>query len=402
MTDPGEPQDPSDLRVRDLLRRGELTVPRVCGEGLVKTVGARGWKRPPFAKGLRMFRKCGIPDPWDPDSPDVPLDLQNVGMPDRRTVAPHAAPPKAAAPAGPPALSPRIPMGPRAAPAEAGSNAVSGLVGQTRRDDTADLRRKMQEKEGAWTGRPRAPAGGDSQRIAQPVRPMPMRPDLAAAPGGTPAPGGAPAGRPVGSARPPAAATAPRMSVAPEPARGAPVPRPASFGAHAAPTRPEPGDRVLPPRAAPPTGKISGPAPRSGGFRMGGNTTRSSVGGEPEELPMDVPVRAPSAQPDDGPEELGLDGTPTRAAAAPPPPPARTAKPGGLDDLFGMGAEPTTRIRMPKAEPKADGEQRPRRPMVTDPAAMAGGIDRRPPPPKPPVKPSGGGGSGGSNDLPDE
>ncbi len=387
---------PSELRVRDLLRLGELVAPRVCGEALAQVVGARGWKRPRFAKGLRMFLRCGVPDPWDPDSPDVPLDLQNVGIPDRRAVAPHAAPPRAAAPAGP-ALNPRIPMPSRPAPSEGGASSVAGLVGQTRRDDTADLRRKMQEKEGAWTGRPRAPVGGDSQRIAQPVKPMPMRPDMAN-PGAAP-PG--PAGRPVGTARP-AVPAAPRMSVAPEPSRAAPVPRPAAFGAQ--PVRPEPGERVLPPRAAPPTGKISGPAPRSGGFRMAGSTARSSLGAEPEELPLDAPAPpASSVNVQDGPEEMPLDGAPAPVAKpAAAPPAVRPVRPGGLDDLFGMGAEPTTRIRIPKAEPRPDGEQKPRRPMVTDPATMVGGIDRRPPPPKPPVvKPSGTGG-GGSNDMPDE
>lgn len=385
-----------EVRCRDLLRRGELAVPRVCGQVLVRAVGSRGWERPAFAKGRRMFKRCGIPDPWDPDSPDVPLDLQGVGIPDRRVVAPHAAPPKATA-SGPAALNPRIPMPSRPEPDGAGK--VAGLVGQTRRDDTAELKRKMQEKEGGWSGRPRAPASGDSQRIAQPVRPMPMRPDLA----GGDAPG---AGKPVGTARPPAAQPSPpRMSIASEPARGAPVPRPAALGHHATDTRPAQGERVLPPRAAPPVGRLSAPAPRSGGFRMAGTTTRASVVSEPEELPLEAAPTQRHAALDDGPEELSLDGTPTAAPpvlAPPPPPPARIAKPGGLDDLFGMGAEPTTRIRIPKAEPRQEGDARPRRPVVTDPATLVGGIDRRPPPPKPPaIKPSGGS-SGGSDDLPDE
>ena len=394
-----------EVRVRDLLRRGELVVPRVCGEALVRAVGSRGWQRPPFAKGRRMFKRCGIPDPWDPDSPDVPLDLQGVGIPDRRVVAPHAAPPKPTS-TGTSTLNPRIPMPSRPAP-EDGAGNVARMVGQTRRDDTAELKRKMREKEGAWTGRPRAPAAGDSQRIAQPVKPMPMRPDMAA--GGGAAPGAAP-GRPVGTVRPPSATpSAPRMAIAAEPSRGAPVPRPAALGHHRTDARPAPGERVLPPRAAPPVGKVSGQAPRSGGFRMAGTTTRAAAGNEPEELPLEAPP-APAPRPapaEDGPEELNLDGTRAVAPApaptpAPTPPPARVAKPGGLDDLFGMGAEPTTRIRIPKAEPKPDGDARPRRPMVTDPATMVGGIDRRPPPPKPPtIKPTGGSG-GGADDLPDE
>lgn len=204
----------------------------------------------------------------------------------------------------------------------------------------------------------------------------------------------------------------PRMSVAPEPARGAPVPRPAPMAGRPDSPRAgaEPGvpNRSLPARAAPPTGKISAPAPRSGGFRMAG-ATRSF---EPEELPLDAPLTRARPAPvvaDDGPEELPLDApssirdTPKVVAPAAPAPVARPMKPGGLDDIFGMGGgESNTRIRIPKAEPRAEGEQRPRRPMVSDPATL-GGLDRRPPPPKPPnVKPSTPTGSASDDDLPDE
>ena len=167
-------------------------------------------------------------------------------------------------------------------------------------------------------------------------------------------------------------------------------------------------NRSLPARAAPPTGKISAPAPRSGGFRMAG-ATRSF---EPEELPLDAPLTRARSAPvvaDDGPEELPLDApssirdTPKVVAPAAPAPVARPVKPGGLDDIFGMGGgESNTRIRLPKAEPRAEGEQMPRRPMVSDPATL-GGLDRRPPPPKPPnVKPSTPTGSASDDDLPDE
>ena len=151
----------------------------------------------------------------------------------------------------------------------------------------------------------------------------------------------------------------------------------------------------------------------------GGARPSGSFDAEPEELPLDAPVGPAPARSDrgpsntyhglgDGPEELPLDspvgGTPRPAGSpgVPAPAPARPARPVNLDDMFGMGSEPTTRIRIPKAEPRVEGDAKPRRPMVSDPASLEGGIDRRPPPPKPPtITPAGSSGSG-SDDLPDE
>ena len=400
-----EPQD-ADLRVLDLLRRGELEVRRVCGAWTLKHVGGRGFERPRMAKGLRMFKRCGIPDPWDPNSPVVSLELGEVGIPDRRPVAPHAAPPKSASPASPQSFSPRIPMGAKPTPGGSGGERPEGtspLIGRTRRDDTAELKQKMAEKEGEWSGRPRASSKPDNHRVDQPVRSLPMRPGtvVPGRPGQTVAPSGlAPtAGDRSSYGSPTAPPTGPpHMSIAPEPSRGAPVPMPPN--------------RALPARAAPPTGKISAPAPRSGGFRMAG----ASRSFEPEELPLDAPLtraRATAVVDDDGPEELPLDApssirdTPRVATPVVLPPAARPVKPGGLDDIFGMGAgESNTRIRIPKAEPRAEGEQKRRRPMVSDPATL-GGLDRRPPPPKPPtITPSAvtraGSSAAGADDLPDD
>jgi hypothetical protein len=143
---------------------------------------------------------------------------------------------------------------------------------------------------------------------------------------------------------------------------------------------------------------------------------------EPEELPLDAPLtraRPAAVVDDDGPEELPLDApssirdTPRVTTPVVLPPAARPVKPGGLDDIFGMGAgESNTRIRIPKAEPRAEGEQKPRRPMVSDPATL-GGLDRRPPPPKPPsitpsavtpsaVKSASSSAAGADDDLPDD
>lgn len=375
--------EPDDLRVRDLLRRGELAVPRVSGAWTLAAIGRRGFERPRWATPRRIFERCGISDPWDPDAKPVPVELGEVGLPDRRPVAPHAAPPKPATPAGPPGFNPRIPTGPRATPsAERPTPGPSPMIGQTRKDDTAELKRKMAEKEGSWTGRPRAPSRPDAHRVAQPVKSLPVRPGAVAPDAAAPTP------VPV---RPPPGP--PRMSVAPEPARAAPSPvRPS--GSPAAP-----GERTLPSRAPPPVGKIAAPAPRSGGFRLQG-TVRPSGIAEPEELPLEAPAPRPVAPAlDDGPEEIPLE----PAAPPKPAPPVARRAPGGLDDLFGMGAEGATRIRIPKAEPRPEGEARPRRPMVTDPAALAGGVDRRPPPPRPPVvTPSPSSGPARPDDLPDE
>ena len=111
----------------------------VVGERLTRAVGARGWERPRFSRFRKFFERCGIPDPWDPGAPEGDIGLGEVGIAQRKAVAPHAAPP-----AGPAAKKPNVPNVPNApkaaAPAET-PRTVDGKpaprIGETRRDDTA-------------------------------------------------------------------------------------------------------------------------------------------------------------------------------------------------------------------------------------------------------------------------
>lgn len=152
-------------RALDVLR--DLPVRAVVGDRLGARVGARGWCAPRFAKGRRLFSRCGLPDPWDPDAPDVPIPLGEVGIAaPRRAPAPHASPPGLAAkPAA--TVAPRLPpSGEKPAP----------RVGESRADDTAALKRKLAEKERVGV----SPESQARARVNQPVARLPVRPEIAA------------------------------------------------------------------------------------------------------------------------------------------------------------------------------------------------------------------------------
>ena len=85
------------LRVRDLLRNRELTVPKTVGARLCQRLGKRAWQRPNVAISGRLYRKYGVEDPWDPNSDNKgrELGLGPVGLrltEPRRQVAPHLKP----------------------------------------------------------------------------------------------------------------------------------------------------------------------------------------------------------------------------------------------------------------------------------------------------------------------
>ncbi len=392
-----------ELRARDIWR----ALPRrvVVGQALVRRVGARAWEAPEWARvHARFFDRCGVPDPFDPSVEDKGVGLGEVGLAQpRRAPAPHALPPepKKAGPSLPNVPSaPRPTIPPPPSPDGRAAGKPAPKIGEQRRDDTADLKKKLAEKE-----RLRAdPARASQFKVDQPVARLPMRPDL---------PPGAPAR--AATATPPQAPSPALPGSAPTP------PRP--------PTTGEAASRSLPPRLAPPggtaarAGSPTGPRPALAPPSRPARPMPMDL--EPEEVPVERPRAAPpvSAYAFE-PEELPLDtgrapdiagqevgdpfaglgprrtvGTPSSSTPNSPtarpagpatsaPPVARTpprAGGGGLDDLFGMGAGDNTRIRIPKRD-EAPAETRPRRPMVvSDAEAAAGGIDRRPPPAKPPV-----------------
>lgn len=363
-----------DPRARDVL--GELRIRTPLGDRLVARLGARGWSPPRFSRrGRRLYERCGVPDPWDPDAPPFDIALGDVGLAartpgssvdpsGRRAPAPHAAPPAEKAAPAAASFRPSIP----GASSKEPTGRPAPKIGDRRPDDTAEMKKKLLAKPA-----PAAAAIREPVRVQQPVRALPVRPDLAERgaardPSREPPSPAAPA-RVVRPSTP--GAPLPRVSL-PSPQRGSSGPIELPMAARV--VEPEedslgPGDfiPVRRPEPAPPvtpteTRGVEAPAPR---FDPS----------PPPERP--APVAAPAPRP----------------PSAPPPQPARTpprAGTGNLDDLFGMGGADQTRVRFDR--PVVD-ESRPRRPRVSDPASLAGGVDRRPPPPKPPpgaIPPSGG------------
>ena len=98
MVDDSQGSDPVEpLRVRDLLRSQDLSIPSVVGEDLCGRLGSRAWQRPNVAISGRLYRKYGVEDPWDPNSENKgrELGLGPVGLrltEPRRQVAPHLKP----------------------------------------------------------------------------------------------------------------------------------------------------------------------------------------------------------------------------------------------------------------------------------------------------------------------
>jgi hypothetical protein len=389
--------------VRDIWKTFERR--SVVGERMTRTVGARAWERPFFARFKRFFERCGLPDPWDPNATQGDIALGEVGIAQRKTVAPHAAPPST----GP--KGPNLPNLPKAAAAPTESKApVDGKpaprIGEIRRDDTAELKRKLAETEKKKVD----PARANLFKVNQPVARLPMRPELASGEGAPPKPGAKPAStptkpplRPTTPARPGGArpagpgSSAPRMSAAPtrtalrdgpEEVVDKPPARATNVGAFGMggdwddePIRPHrPVEEVQAPEiAAPP----APPSPAPGGAPRRPPPMDAMPAPSSAPTPSVAPVRPPPPRPP--PMDPLSDERPAVRPAAPKPgqPPPRPGKPGGgMDDLFGMGGE-NTRVKMPKKE-EVDANK-PRRPMVTSEEDLKKlGIDRRPPPPKPP------------------
>lgn len=303
-------RSPDDERGKAAL--DQLQARPTPAERLLARLGPRGFSRPRVAVSARIFRKYRVTDPWDPDPKEVedPIELGPVSIKlgERRKVAPHLAPPegpKKKAPAaavdpiakyrpkpgssGPspkpapaaagPAASERPqapPKAPPPSPPAAGSSAAgSSAAGSSaaRGQPPTELAREF----GARDAR-------------QPLRkPLPMRPDRAAAEGPE-------AGPPL------AAPAAPRSLPA--------VSRPTSL-----PARAQSGAQA-------------------GRLRMQSTATSAPV--EVRRPPVELA------------EERAADAEDPLAEAAPPAPkppvekaPARPPMPpkgDSLDDLFGMAA----------------------------------------------------------------
>ena len=182
-----------DARAKDVL--GRLPARVVVGHALTTRVGARAWTAPRFARGRAIFARIGVPNPWDPEAPDVGVGLGEVGLPQARQPAPHLSPP-AAKPAakGPPGF-PNIPGAPKRAPDEAPKGSKPApKIGEVRKFDPAELKpRDNTPARAKPISSAPAPTGGafgpGPQKHA--VVKLPVRPGVVA-PGAEPAPSVAP------------------------------------------------------------------------------------------------------------------------------------------------------------------------------------------------------------------
>lgn len=166
-----------NTKAKDILNT--LTLRKVVGDRVGRRVSARGMEAPVFAKGRKIFEKLGLPDPWDPSAPkDISLELGDIGLPQHRAPTPHLMP-KEAPKAGP--KIPSIPGMPTPTPKEPGGRPAP-TIGEMRKDDTEELRRKMKEKERQATEALRqARVAAQPQQPQTPVAPLarlPVRPDL--------------------------------------------------------------------------------------------------------------------------------------------------------------------------------------------------------------------------------
>lgn len=399
-----------ELLVRDVWKRFPRRV--VVGERLVRSVGARGWERPRFARFRRFFERCGVPDPWDPGAGEFSTSLGEVGVAQRKVVAPHAAPPPASGAPQVPSL-PNVPRAPAAPPPDAphADSKPAPRIGEQRRDDTAELKRKLAESEKKRAN----PTHANTFKVNQPVAKLPMRPELsgeavAAIPKRT-RPGPSALVRP-GPARPGAAASTRPFRLPVEPARPSlpdgpeelpevPLPRPAAFAVDfgmgggwdddvpkGAPVR-EPERPVSRAVDAPPAPER--PATRveqrpSPAVPAAPRTAPPSASAAPPRPPVAPPTSPPPAT---APAARPVAVTPPSAstppshAATPPRPPA--------------SSRPEPARAAPAANPPRPASSPPASAPSTPPARALPPAAPKPPLPKPGAPPPRGG--GGLDDL---
>ncbi len=87
---PDQPETTDEL-AKDILK--DQPSRRAAGERLSSRIAGRRYERAPIVScSGRLFERCDLADPWEPDSTDRPLALGPVGMrfEERRQPAPHA------------------------------------------------------------------------------------------------------------------------------------------------------------------------------------------------------------------------------------------------------------------------------------------------------------------------
>ena len=88
------PEEHADARATDVLE--EFADRRAVGDRLAKRIGARRFERARVVSSASsaIFDRCHVADPFDPESKERPIRLGPVGIENKRTVAPHASPPR--------------------------------------------------------------------------------------------------------------------------------------------------------------------------------------------------------------------------------------------------------------------------------------------------------------------
>lgn len=366
--------------VRDIWK--QLPPRPVVGARLVRAVGSRGWERPRFARFRRFFERCGVPDPWDPGVGDVDIGLGEVGIAQRKQVAPHAAPPTPAGPK-PPGFA-NVPRAPAAPPPEARAP-VDGKpaprIGETRKDDTAILKKKLAESERLKAD----PARANAYKVQQPVAKLPQRPDLAGDGAARPTP--RPAARP---------GDPPRSPPAPRPGGPSAGPRPAAAGSGRPFRMPIEPARRLPdgPEELPETPpEPARPAARGfGDFGLGGGWDDDDIPVRPER-PAPPPVSyAVDAEPPKAAVQAPVTTPPVappRAAppATPPTTPPAAARPSPAPSSPAPSSPAASPPRPAPAPPASTPPSAPPRPTAP-PAAAPRPSEARPSPASAPPRPS--------------
>lgn len=181
-----------DRRARDILDEIEARQPP--GQRLMDRVGRRGWGRPNVATSARLYKKYQLPDPWDPAAKnDVkPIGLGPVSLrlgEQRRQPAPHLKPrepkkKKKSKPGFPsPQRSASRSSSSRSSSSGSGGNLPAGFT-PPRGVSTASLNRKPAPKPPRRDTELSREFGGRQKRKL--VGKLPVRPDLALSPDGTP------------------------------------------------------------------------------------------------------------------------------------------------------------------------------------------------------------------------
>ena len=228
-----------DLRALDVLRT--LVERTVVGGRLVARVGGRGWLPPRFAKGRRLFARCGLPDPWDPSVVSTPVELGDVGLAARKVVAPHATAPE-------PRTSAAV------VPPWAGQRSTASATPAVK---APYIPTRTPPRPPPPPPKPPAPIFGSAPRPA--LGKLPVRPDLdpsraptAAGAAGRPPPAaaGQPARPPDGSLRaaaPPEPRSGPRFSARPRQGLGTDGPREVTVPSPEGPPEPAVSPATPPP-----------------------------------------------------------------------------------------------------------------------------------------------------------